>query len=290
MWFNREIGRTFVYYDDGDSKQWIETVPAGAVDTNTIAGYVNPVFASMNGAYTTANAAYGQANTFVGVYGVANAAFGKANTALANTSGVSTAGGLNVTGNLGVGTITPSSKLDVVGVGATIRVADDQSTSGTLDLSANSTAAIINANYWGSAVPLMIKTGGSERMRIDTSGNLLFNSGYGSAATAYGCRAWITYDGVNLSIKGSAGITSVSRSATGQFQYNLSFTMPDTNYAVVTGWHNSDGGAAAVYPGFTNNFVVNFGWAFTTTAFRAATLWGNNVWQNPYWVSHALFR
>lgn len=63
MWFNREIGRTFVYYDDGDSKQWIETVPAGAVDTNTIASYVNPVFASMNGAYTTANAAFGVANT-----------------------------------------------------------------------------------------------------------------------------------------------------------------------------------------------------------------------------------
>jgi hypothetical protein len=62
MWFNREIGRTFVYYDDGDSKQWIETVPAGAVDTNTIAAYTNPVFASMNGAYTTANAAFNTAN------------------------------------------------------------------------------------------------------------------------------------------------------------------------------------------------------------------------------------
>ena len=58
MWFNSSIGRTFLYYDDGDSKQWVETVPAGTVDTNTIAGYVNPVFASMNGAYTTANAAY----------------------------------------------------------------------------------------------------------------------------------------------------------------------------------------------------------------------------------------
>jgi hypothetical protein len=62
MWFNREIGRTFVYYDDGDSKQWIETVPAGTVDTNTIASYVNPVFASMNGAYTAANVAHTQAN------------------------------------------------------------------------------------------------------------------------------------------------------------------------------------------------------------------------------------
>ena len=55
MWYNREIGRTFVYYNDGDSSHWVETVPAGAVDTNTIAAYTNPIFASMNGAYTTAN-------------------------------------------------------------------------------------------------------------------------------------------------------------------------------------------------------------------------------------------
>lgn len=98
MWFNREIGRTFVYYDDGDSKQWIETVPAGAVDTNTIAGYVNPVFASMNGAYTTANAGFG----------VANVGFGKANTALQNTSGTF-AGSLSLTGNIALGGIATSS-------------------------------------------------------------------------------------------------------------------------------------------------------------------------------------
>ena len=75
MWFNREIGRTFVYYDDGDSKQWIETVPAGAVDTNVVAGYVNPVFASVNSAFT------------------------KANNALANTTGTF-AGTLSITGNV----------------------------------------------------------------------------------------------------------------------------------------------------------------------------------------------
>jgi hypothetical protein len=35
----------------------------------------------------------------------------------------------------------------------------------------------------------------TEKMRIDSSGNLLFNSGYGSAATAYGCRAWVNFNG-----------------------------------------------------------------------------------------------
>ena len=77
MWFNSSIGRTFLYYDDGDSKQWVETVPAGTVDTNTIAGYVNPVFALTNGSYTAANSAYAGANA---AYAGANAAYTASNT------------------------------------------------------------------------------------------------------------------------------------------------------------------------------------------------------------------
>ena len=64
MWFNREIGRTFVYYDDGDSKQWIETVPAtGSFDSTLVTSYANsaatvlvtPAFNQANAAYTAAN-------------------------------------------------------------------------------------------------------------------------------------------------------------------------------------------------------------------------------------------
>ena len=64
MWFNREIGRTFVYYDDGDSKQWIETVPAtGSFDSTLVTSYANsaatvlvtPAFNAANAAYTAAN-------------------------------------------------------------------------------------------------------------------------------------------------------------------------------------------------------------------------------------------
>lgn len=83
MWFNREIGRTFIYYDDGDSKQWIETVPAtGSFDSSTVASYAN-VAAQIY--YTPA--------------------FNKANAALANATGTFQ-GTLTVTGNLIVGTGT----------------------------------------------------------------------------------------------------------------------------------------------------------------------------------------
>ena len=101
MWYNTNTGRTFILYDDGDSKQWVENIPASNIDTNTIAGYVNPVFALTNGSYTTANSAYG-----------------KANNALANTSGISTAGDLNVTGKLGVN-ISPYTGIDINKYGTT---------------------------------------------------------------------------------------------------------------------------------------------------------------------------
>ena len=74
MWYNREIGRTFVYYNDGDSSQWVETVPAtGSFDSTLVTSYANsaatvlvtPAFNQANAAYNTANAAYANSNTKV---------------------------------------------------------------------------------------------------------------------------------------------------------------------------------------------------------------------------------
>ena len=80
----------------------------------------------------------------------------------------------------------------------------------------------------------------TERMRIDSSGNLLFNSGYGSVATAYGCRAWVNFDGTTnvggfCTIRASGGVTSITDNGTGDYTINFSFTFPDANYAVVVG-------------------------------------------------------
>jgi hypothetical protein len=75
-----------------------------------------------------------------------------------------------------------------------------------------------------------------ERMRIDSSGNLGFNSGYGSVATAYGCRAWVNFDGDTGSgntIRGSGNVSSVTRNSTGRFTVNLTTSMVDANYSVL---------------------------------------------------------
>ena len=69
------------------------------------------------------------------------------------------------------------------------------------------------------------------------AGNMSFNSGYGSSAVAYGCRAWVSYNGTGTpAIRGSANVSSVTRSSTGLYIANLTSAMPDTNYAMcVTG-------------------------------------------------------
>jgi len=74
----------------------------------------------------------------------------------------------------------------------------------------------------------------TERMRIDSSGNLKFNSGYGSAATAYGCRAWVNFNGTGaVAIRDSGNVSSITDLGTGQYQVNFTTAMPDVNYAIV---------------------------------------------------------
>ena len=59
--------------------------------------------------------------------------------------------------------------------------------------------------------------GGTQVGEFDASGNFLFNSGYGSVATAYGCRAWVNFNGTantNLSGTYSQSGTTVTVTAT----------------------------------------------------------------------------
>lgn len=73
------------------------------------------------------------------------------------------------------------------------------------------------------------------------AGNLSFNSGYGSAAVAYGCRAWVNFTGSTGGIRGSGNVTSVTRSSAGQYIVNFTTAMVDTNYSTVVTAGNSSG-------------------------------------------------
>jgi len=83
---------------------------------------------------------------------------------------------------------------------------------------------------------LNINTGGSNTtaMTITTDGLMQFNSGYGSVATAYGCRAWVNFNGEDtVAIRGSGNISSITDNGTGDYTINFSTAMPDANSSVV---------------------------------------------------------
>ena len=75
----------------------------------------------------------------------------------------------------------------------------------------------------------------AEHMRVNSSGDLKFNSGYGSVETAYGVRVWLRYDQVNNVVEASGGVSSVTDAATGEYIINFTNNMPDADYAVA-GW------------------------------------------------------
>jgi len=66
--------------------------------------------------------------------------------------------------------------------------------------------------------------------------NFQFNSGFGSVATAYGCRAWVRFNGLGtVSIFGSGNVSSITDDGTGAYVVNLTTAMPDTSYAIING-------------------------------------------------------
>jgi hypothetical protein len=67
---------------------------------------------------------------------------------------------------------------------------------------------------------------------ISSSGNFSFNSGYGSVATAYACRAWVNFNGTGtVAIRASGNVSSITDNGTGDYTVNFTTAMPDANYS-----------------------------------------------------------
>lgn len=93
------------------------------------------------------------------------------------------------------------------------------------------TPGAVNSTYLldGAVTPAKISTGGPS---WDGSGNLAFNSGYGSSATAYGCRAWVNFNGTGtVAIRASGNVSSITDNGTGDYTVNFTTAMPDANYS-----------------------------------------------------------
>jgi hypothetical protein len=173
---------------------------------------------------------------------------------------------IDSSGNVGIGTTSPNYKLDVrgsIGAAANITVEDSSNTYGFVV-----GRGFITSNGAGGFGGLAFKTyngGFATQMNIDGNGVFAMNSGYGSAATAYGVRAWVNFDGSSGSIRNSGGVSSVTRSGVGIYTVNLSFTMPSDNFAFLAsadGYGGSSGYVAA--------------WESSTTTSVGFSTWKNN--------------
>jgi len=137
-------------------------------------------------------------------------------------------------GDVGIGTASPTS---VSGYGA---LTLGGSTGGLLTLRVGSTdtgyvlATTSEFAFKGTTTaPTTFYTNNTEQARIDSAGLFKFNSGYGSAATAYGCRAWVSFAGATGTRTGSGNVSSVTRNSTGNYTVNFASALIDANYSAV---------------------------------------------------------
>jgi hypothetical protein len=146
---------------------------------------------------------------------------------------------------LGVGTNTPSQALHVAGAAlignggvdeyvyfdSTIAYVGRKSSTGDIWLNSAGSQSVV------------FGISGTAQAKVDANGNFLSNSGYGSAAIAYGCRAWVNFDGTTTpaTIRGSGNVSSVSHTATGKYTVNFTNSLVDANYSTVVTSGKVDG-------------------------------------------------
>lgn len=86
-------------------------------------------------------------------------------------------------------------------------------------------------------------------------------------ATVGVCRAWVNYNAITASIKGSFNVSSVTNAGSGQLTVNFTNAISDANYAVVCGGD---------YGNSTDSVKVTTGGTYSTTAVQVRNV-GNTA-------------
>lgn len=118
---------------------------------------------------------------------------------------------------------------------------------------------------------------------VDNAGLFKFNSGYGSAATAYGCRAWVNFNGTGtVAIRASGNVSSITDNGVGDYTVNFTTSMPDANYAVGSACGDGATGSMRI----TGVSDANP----TASAYRMATFNLSSSRADPIFVLASFFR
>ena len=162
--------------------------------------------------------------------------------------------------------------------------------SGSVAIGSTSTASatrltLKGAGTGGNTLLNCQDSGGTALLTLAENGNLSFNSGYGSNATAYGCRAWVNFNGTGtIAIRGSANVSSITDNGTGDYTMNFTTAMPDTGYSAV-----GTCGSPSVSHGIFM-FVTGTGTITATSGVRFGTNQTNAVASDYVFICAAVFR
>jgi hypothetical protein len=160
-------------------------------------------------------------------------------------------------GNVGIGITNPNAKFVVNGSGNIVRFGDGTNTFDVRFSGPNNWAQQLDT----SLDKFNISRNSANFVSITADANLQFNSGYGSVATAYGCRAWVNFNGTGtVAIRASGNVSSVSDGGTGNYTINFTNAMPDANYSVTE----------CIQADVTNsnrNLTIKGGTSITTSSF-----------------------
>ena len=151
-------------------------------------------------------------------------------------------------GNVGIGTSAPDNN----GGYKALTISSTTGSQIYLKSTTSSVTAYIGADNNGGYLAtltthtLRFRTNNVDRMTINSDGLLQFNSGYGSVATAYGCRAWANaYGGRDYAtqINASGNVSSITRNSSGSYNFNFTTAMVDVNYSAVA---NQESGSSTL--------------------------------------------
>lgn len=139
--------------------------------------------------------------------------------------------------------------------------------SGTVTLLAPSTSTNRTLTLPDATGTLLVSGNGISGTTGTFSGDLSFNSGYGSAAVGYGCRAWVNFNGTGtVAIRASGNVSSITDNGTGDYTVNFTTALADANYGYAVSGREDESGTL-VWGVVPQPARV----AQTTTAFRIIT-------------------
>lgn len=197
------------------------------------------------------------------------------------STGETVNGVLSVTGNTTLVNVTGA---NITSTG-TILAASGTSGSPSVASSGDTDTGI----YWSAANQLSFSTGGNERFRIESTGQIkaVYESQVGTdynttMHNGYFCRAWVNFNGQGtISIRASGNISSITDNGTSDYNPNFTVSMPDANYVITSiGYHEG---------GVTEGPVAFYQGTQTTSTFKMQYR-GNAGAPDPQTMMVAIFR